>query len=181
LHPLRQFGRPVAGMMARMPYTALQQMFDPSAPAGLRNYWKSAFLDVPSDQAMEVLARYARTRPSPFMQIHLHALGGAMGRLAPDATAFAHREAPFVYNIVGMWPDSAGDADSIAWVREFYEAMRPYGLGAYINFMGEGEDARVASAYGANYARLVSIKDKYDPDNLFRLNQNIRPSMREAA
>ncbi len=174
--PLRSFGPPAMDLMAPMPYTELQTHFDDSAPAGMQNYWKSDFLGSLSDEAIETLAAHAVRRPSPMMQVHIHLLGGAMARVSEEATAFAHRDAPFLYNIIGMWSDRADSERNTQWVRELWEEMRPLGSGAYINFLADEDPARVRSAYGGNYERLVAVKDKYDPANLFHFNQNIPPS-----
>jgi FAD/FMN-containing dehydrogenase len=177
LAPLRAFGPPAADMFGPLPYTAMQAMFDPQVPQGHHNYWKSDFLDALDDRAIEVLSSFGATRPSPETQIHLHHLGGALSRVAVSETPFAHRDARLIYNIVGLWPPTDDDARAIAWVRDFWAQMQPFGRGAYINFMGRDDAARIASAYGPNYEHLVRVKDTYDPENRFRLNQNIRPSL----
>src|SRR5262249_4314278 len=151
-------------------------MFDPSAPAGLRNYWKSAYLDDLSDEAIDVLIRAAGEARSPFSAIHVHQLGGAVARVAADATAFAHRSAAFVTNMIATWERPQDDAENIAWAREHFARFEPLARGAYVNFLGEEGDARVRAAYGeSTYRRLASLKRRYDPENVFRLNQNIAP------
>jgi FAD/FMN-containing dehydrogenase len=181
LRPLREFGPPLADQFAPMPYVALQSMLDESAPSGMQNYWKADFMYELSDAAIETIVDYGNALPSPLVQIHVHHLGGAVGRLADSATAFAHRDASFVYNLIGMWADPADSQANIAWVRRFWDDMRPSSVGgAYINYMTEDDRPRVASAYGDNFARLVSLKSTYDPGNLFRQNQNIAPLRRAA-
>lgn len=177
VRPIKSFGPPAVDLIGPLPYAALQSMLDAGAPAGLQNYWKSSFLEAPGDAAIEVMVEHAARARSPLSQVHLHLLGGAMARVPQDATAFAHRDAAFAMNIVGMWQDPAENAIHTRWVREFAEAMAPHAAsGVYVNFLGdEGED-RVRAAYGPRtHARLVEVKTKYDPENAFRLNQNIRP------
>ncbi len=175
IRPLKEFGPPVMDMMGPLPYTALQQANDPTAPAGLQNYWKAAFLQDLSDEAIDAMIEYATNATSPLSAIHLHQLGGAMNRVAADATAFGHRESGFVVNIIGMWPAPVDNERHIDWARGLFAALQPYAHGAYINFLGDEGQERVRSAYGPNYERLVALKNKYDPTNLFRLNQNIQP------
>jgi FAD/FMN-containing dehydrogenase len=175
MRPLKAFGPPAMDMMGPLPYTALQQANDPRAPAGLQNYWKAAFLRDLSDEAIDAIIEYATHVTSPLSMIHLHQLGGAMNRVAADATAFGHRDSEFVVNIIGMWQEPGDNEQHIDWARGLFAALQPYAHGAYINFLGDEGQERVRSAYGLNYERLVALKNKYDPTNLFRLNQNIRP------
>ena len=116
---------------------------------------------------------------SPLLQVHLHHVGGAVGRIAADATAFAHRGSSFALNIIARWTDRADDDGNMGWTRDFAAAIEPYAHGAYVNFLGDEGEGRVRAAYGdRTYARLVAVKTRYDPDNVFRLNQNIRPENR---
>ncbi len=181
LRALREFGPPVADQFAPMPYTALQTMLDESAPAGMQNYWKADFVNELSDATIDTIVQQTAGLPSPLMQFHVHHMGGAVGRVPPADSPYAHRDAQFINNFVGMWADPADSQANIAWVRQFWGSLRPASAGAYINYMGGDEEARVASAYGENLERLVALKDTYDPTNLFRLNQNIKPSQRRAA
>lgn len=187
LRGLREFGPPVADHLGPIPYTALQTFFDATAPAGLHNYWKSDFINDLSDEAIATVVEHAGRIPSPLSQVHIHQLGGAMGRVSADATAYPTRDAHFVMNIIASWPPpTAGGADGddedqkqAGWARDFYSAMQPHFAGrAYINFLGseaqEGQ-SRVRAAYGTNYERLAALKRKYDPTNCFHLNQNINP------
>ncbi len=177
IRPLRQFGPPVLDQMGPIPYVALQTMFDPSAPAGMQNYWKSDFLQELSDDAIDTITTHASQMASPMSQVHIHHLGGAMNRIGPGESAFSRRDATFLYNIIGLWPDPSENQRHINWAREFFAAMKSWSVGgAYINFMGEETHDRVRAAYGPNFERLVALKNKYDPSNLFRLNQNIRPT-----
>lgn len=179
IRPLKEFGPPVMDMMGPLPYTALQQANDPTAPAGLQNYWKAAFLQDLSDEASDAIIESATNATSPLSMIHIHQLGGAMNRVAADAAAFGHRDEGFVVNIIGTWPTPVDNDKHIDWVRDLFSALQPYAHGAYINFLGDEGQERVRSAYGSNYERLVALKHKYDPTNLFRLNQNICKSFEE--
>jgi FAD/FMN-containing dehydrogenase len=177
LKPLREFGPPVMDQIGVLPYSVLQSALDPTAPWGSRNYWKSDLLPELSDRAIDLIVDQASRMRSPLAQIHVHQLGGAMARKAPDATAFRSRDAAFVYNLIGTWMAPEDDAANVAWVRESFDALRPVSAGgAYINFMAEETADRVRAAYGPNYGRLTALKNRYDPANLFRLNQNIPPS-----
>jgi FAD/FMN-containing dehydrogenase len=178
LAPLRSFGRPLADLIGPMPYTALQALFDESLPAGLHGYWKSNYINELGDGAVDVICEHAERMPPPFSQIFFQQLGGAIARADEDATAFGHRDGQFDFVIVAMGEDQAEVEPAIAWAREFWTAMQPFASEAvYVNDLGvEGED-RVRAAYTPEkYERLVALKDKYDPGNLFRLNQNIKPS-----
>lgn len=176
VRPLKAFGPPVMDMMGPLPYVALQQANDPSAPAGMQNYWKAAFLQELSDETIDAMIEYATHATSPLSMIHIHQLGGAMNRVAADATAFGHRDGGFVVNIIGAWLAPGDNEKHIDWARSLFAALQPVTGGAYINFLGDEGEARVRSAYGPNYERLVALKNKYDPTNLFRLNQNIPPA-----
>jgi FAD/FMN-containing dehydrogenase len=177
LRVLHEWGSPIMDHVGKLPYPVLQTMLDPMAPPGGRHYWKHDFLPELSDRAIDLLIEQASTMRSPLCQVHVHHLGGAMGKIAPDATAFPARDASFLYNVIGFWTAPDDDQVNIAWARAAFEALQPVSSGrAYVNFMvDEGAD-RVRAAYGANYERLVALKRRYDPDNLFRLNQNISPS-----
>ena len=176
--PLREFGHPVADVVQPHPFTAWQAVLDPLLAPGMRNYWKTHdFLEV-SDGLIDVLIDHARRIPDPQTEIACAQLGGAVSRVPADATAYAHRDAQFVMNVHGRWEDPAKDAACIAWARELFEAASPFATGgAYVNFLTQDEQGRVPAAYGGNYARLVALKRKYDPGNLFRVNQNIGPAV----
>lgn len=177
IEPLRAFGQPVGEHLGSMPYTAWEQAFDPLLTPGARNYWKSHNLTQLSDDAVDTLIRYAGTLPSPQCEIFLGLLGGKASEPAPDATAYPHRNALYAMNVHARWTEPGDDAACIAWSRELFSAMAPHAAGSvYINFMTQEEGARISEAYGANYERLAQIKKRYDPHNLFRSNQNIRPS-----
>lgn len=176
LAPIRALG-PAADLYGPMPYVGLQSMLDPTAPAGQRQYWKAGYLRSLEPGLVDALLEWAARKPVPFSQIHLHQMGGAVSQVAPDATAFTHRDAAFTLNILGAWEGTEGDEAGIAWARGTFAAVEQWTDGTYVNFLGaEGED-RVRSAYGpVAHARLAELKRQYDPDNVFHLNQNIRPA-----
>jgi FAD/FMN-containing dehydrogenase len=177
LRPLHAFGRPLADLIAPMPYTALQSGSDASYPDGQRNYWKSHYVDEITDGAVAVLMEHAPRMTSPSSSFYFQHLGGAIGRPGADSAAFGHRDAIFDFAILTVWQDPAEDAAHITWARDFFAAMQPYATGVYVNNLGvEGAD-RVRAAYAPQtYERLVALKDAYDPQNVFRLNQNVAPT-----
>ena len=175
--PLRRFGRPIGEHVGPMPYAAFQQAFDPLLTPGARNYWKSHDFQQITDGAADVIEQFVLRLPSPHCEIFLAHLGGAGARVAPDAMAFGRRDAEFIINVHTRWEQAADDATCVGWAREFFAAMAPHAMGSvYVNFMPEDEADRVPAAFGPNYARLAAIKAKYDPKNLFRMNQNIQPA-----
>ena len=175
--PLRSFGRPLADVIAPHPFTAWQSILDPLLTPGARNYWKSHDLNAVNDGLIDVLLDFAGRIPDPQSEIVFVQLGGAVSRVPFEATAYAHREAEFVLNVHGRWAEAAKDAQCIRWARDLFAAVAPFATGGvYVNFMTQDEEERVRAAYGGHYDRLVQLKAKYDPANLFRMNQNIRPS-----
>ena len=182
LEPLRGLGRPIADVIGMQPYAAWQTAFDPLLTPGAYNYWKSHnFLEL-SDGLLDTLGSYAARLPTPECEIFIGQLGGATSRVALDATAYPHRNANFVMNVHTRWREPADERRSIDWARQLFAETTPHATGGvYVNFMPEDEIDRVSSAYGANYARLAALKAKYDPGNLFRLNQNVRPSAQRPA
>ena len=176
LAPLLEWGNPIGTHVGPCPFVAFQQAFDPLLTPGARNYWKSHNFTEISDAAIETLLSYAGNLPSGQSEIFLAQLGGAQGRVAPDATAYWPRNARYVMNVHTRWDDAEDDDRCRAWAREFFDAAAPHASGdVYINFMPEDEPDRVEAAYGGNYERLLELKRKYDPGNMFRLNQNIKP------
>lgn len=175
--PLREL-RPAMDIFTERPYVEVQSMLDGLAPAGVRNYWKSEFLNEISDELMQVLIDRFRAVPSPMTHVDLHHLAGAISRVKDDETAFSHRDANYTYNIVSAWTDPADDERNIAWTRGLWNDLRPYALGAsYVNFAPpEGEDKAKADYGEAKYQRLAELKRKYDPSNFFRQNHNIKPA-----
>ncbi|KJS31373.1 MAG: FAD-linked oxidase [Desulfatitalea sp. BRH_c12] len=172
---MRGFGDPYGEHIGVMPFVNWQKAFDPLLTAGARNYWKSHNFTELKDGAIDKIVEFAGSLPSPQCEIFMGLIAGAANRVPSNAMAYAHRDARFVLNVHGRWDQAADDTACIEWARAFFEAAAPYAsAGAYVNFMTGDESARVASAYGANYRRLQEIKRKYDPDNMFRNNQNIR-------
>lgn len=179
LRPLRGFGRPVADLSAAMPYLELQQLFDDEYPAGTgRYYWKSLYLAELPDHVLDLLVELNEASPSVHSTLDVWQLGGALARVDAHATAFGDRSAPFMLAIEANWREPAKDKDNVAWARHVSERMHPFSTGGqYLNFPGFYEDAGHAlrSTYGRNYERLAALKRRYDPTNLFRLNQNVPP------
>ncbi|TMB63346.1 MAG: FAD-binding oxidoreductase [Deltaproteobacteria bacterium] len=173
---LRTFGDVLGEHIGAQPYTQWQKAFDPLLAPGARNYWKSHNFTELSDGAFDAIIEYAGKLPSSQCEIFIGHIAGVANRVAPDATAYMHRDAKFVLNVHGRWDSPAQDASGVEWARAFFNASAPYAsAGAYVNFMTEEEGNRVAAAYGSNYDRLVQIKRRYDPENIFHLNQNIKP------
>jgi FAD/FMN-containing dehydrogenase len=177
LRPLREYGPPVVDDVKPMPYKDLQGMLDEGFPSGLQVYWSGHFLTSLPDEAIDVLVDRFATVSSPLNALLLEQFGGAVGRVGRDATAFDHRDAAFNLAIVARWNDPSEADQHIAWARDVWQATRPFATGAYVNYLGIDDSAeRVRDAYGAGkYERLSTLKTKYDPTNLFRLNQNIKP------
>jgi FAD/FMN-containing dehydrogenase len=176
--PLRRFGRAHGEAIGMNPFAGWQTGFDALNAAGAGNYWKSHYLRELSDGVIDIFVQYAQRLPTPQSEIFVPHLDGAISRVPAPATAFQHRAAPFLMNLHARWENPADQTRSIAWARELFEAARPHSTGGvYVNFLSEEGDARVRDAYGdAAWSRLVALKDKYDSENIFRLNQNIRPS-----
>jgi FAD/FMN-containing dehydrogenase len=178
LRPLREFGPPLADLVQPMPYTAFQQILDPLNPPGNRVYWKSAVLQRLDDDAIDTIIEHSAAPASPLSAAIIEFYGGAANRVGVGETAYPLRDAEYSLNAISAWTDPAQDEANIRWARRLWEAVWPYSPGSvYVNFLGvdEGED-RVRAAYGPNYDRLAAIKARYDPGNLFRSNQNIKPA-----
>ncbi|HEX7069707.1 MAG TPA: FAD-binding oxidoreductase [Rhodothermales bacterium] len=178
--PLRTFARPMMDMSGRMPYVKAQQLLDEDYPAyKMRYYWKSAYLPDLTDGSIDLIVEHARQQPSPYSTIDLWHLAGAVKEIGEDETAFSGRRTSYMLNPEANWLDPSDDQANVQWVRRTLEAMRPYSSGGrYLNFAGfyeEGEQA-MRDTFGEKYARLAAIKRKYDPDNLFHLNQNVLPN-----
>jgi len=173
---LRSFGTVLGEHVGQMPFTAWQQAFDPLLMPGERNYWKSHNFTTLDDGLFECVAKYAGDLPSNQTEIFIGALGGAINRVPADATAYPHREAEFLMNVHGRWSNASDDDKCVAWSREFFKASEKYASGGvYINFLTAEESERIGNAYGPGMERLKKVKQKYDPNNLFRMNQNIKP------
>jgi len=177
MQPLREFGEPVADLLGPIPYVAMQSLIDPLYEPGSYNYMKAGFMSGIDDAAIDSLLAGHAAVTSPMSEIHVHHVGGAVARVAPDATAFGERSAPYLLNLVARTPTADGYDTAVDWGRAVHDSLEPALTGgAYVNFLSaEGRD-RVRAAYGEKYDRLVALKDQYDPTNLFRLNQNIVPS-----
>lgn len=175
---IRAFKKPVIDLCGPLPYPALQTMFDGLYPPGLQWYWKAAFVRELSAAAIAEHVRFAEQLPSVPSTMHLYPVNGVAGRVPKTATAWNFRDANWTQVIVGVDPDPTNNSKTIEWARNYFDALHPHSAGAgYINMMMADEGAeRVQATYGENYARLVEAKEKYDPRNLFRVNQNIRPS-----
>lgn len=177
--PIRDLG-PDLDAIQPMPYASFQALLDPTAPPGLRNYVRGEYMNALSDEGIEALIGFARQPISPLSIMIIFRIGQKVAAMADEATAFSHRNAKYLFHPISAWNDAADDERQIAFAKGASEAMRSFTSGGvYLNFTHED---RVRDAYGAEkYERLVAIKDKYDPENLFRLNQNIKPSMLRAA
>ncbi len=179
LAPLRRFGEPLVDLIRPTAYTLHQGIFDPSVPHGLHYYWKSHYLGPLGDAAIDTLAAQAWRVPSPTSFTVMFHMGGAVRRVGGAETAFEDRSAEHALNINGAWSDPQATDQHIAWVRGFWEVMRPYSTGGvYVNFLADEGEEQVRAAYGSaeKYGRLAALKKAYDPTNLFRINQNIRPA-----
>ncbi|QRM56433.1 FAD-binding oxidoreductase [Sinorhizobium sp. BG8] len=174
---LRSIGTPIADVVGPSPFAGWQQAFDPLLAPGARNYWKSHDFMELSDATIDILLDAVRNLPGPECEIFIGHVGGVAGRIAADSTAFPQRSSHFVMNVHARWREPEMDQACIGWARKLFEAAKPYSAGtAYINFMPSDEVDRVEAAYGANYRRLAEIKRRYDPQNLFRMNQNVLPA-----
>ncbi|MGY1640924.1 FAD-binding oxidoreductase [Geodermatophilus sp. SYSU D00703] len=172
----RQVARPVAEHVGPMPYPALNSAFDALEPPGLQHYWKAAYVKELTDEAIAAHVEHGAQAPTVHSTMHLYPIDGAVHDVGPDATAFGHRDATFAAVIVGAWPDPADNEANTRWVRDYYSAIAPFSeAGGYTNFASADDQSKVADNYGANYERLREVKRRYDPGNLFALNQNIRP------
>lgn len=177
LAPLRAIGSPIADVIGPNPFVGWQQAFDPLLEPGARNYWKTHDFDALSDDLIDTVLERVAELPDAQSEVFFAHLGGAQARVPDDATAYQGRSAAFLMNVHGRWSDAADDERCVAWCRELFRAATPFATGeAYVNFMTEEEGSRVSEAYGSSYARLVALKDRYDPGNLFRMNQNVAPS-----
>jgi FAD/FMN-containing dehydrogenase len=176
--PLREFGPPIADLLAPLPYTALQSLLDGLWGPGASNYFRGGHLTGVPEDAVDTVVSFAGRRPGPVAEFHLHHMCGAVDDLPADATAYAGRRAPYLFNIITRWDNGpAGGDANIGWARDLADALEPHTAGAYVNFIGDTGADRVRAAYPpATYDRLASVKRRYDPDNIFRLNQNIPPA-----
>jgi FAD/FMN-containing dehydrogenase len=176
LQPFHDVAPVVAEHVGPMPYPALNGAFDGLVPPGLQHYWKAAFVKELTDEAIKAHAQHGPDVPYVSSTMHIYPINGAAQRVPADATAFGHRDASFAMVIAGMWQDPGQNEQNTAWVRDYYEAIAPHSEeGGYVNFMAGDDQSRVNANYGRNYSRLAEVKRRYDPDNVFHLNQNIKP------
>jgi len=177
LSPVHQISPPELSFVGPMPFPALQSLFDPLLPAGLQWYWKGDFVNELNDEAIKLHVKYGTKLPSLLSTMHIYPIDGAVQRIPKNATAFSYREAKWSMVIAGIDPNPANKESITRWAKDYWEALHPYSAGgAYVNFMMEEGQSRVEATYRDNYKRLSEIKRKYDPTNLFRVNQNIQPA-----
>ncbi len=175
--PIRQFGPPALDLAGPMPLPSLNSLFDPLLPPGLQQYWKGDFVNELSDEAIALHVRYGSETPTMLSSLLLFPIDGAAHRVGKSETTFSYRDANWSAVISGVDPDPANNERIISWTRQYWEALHPYSAGgAYVNFMMDEGQERIKATYHHNFERLVAVKNKYDPTNLFRVNQNIRPT-----
>jgi FAD/FMN-containing dehydrogenase len=168
---------PVAELVGPIPYPAINVLFDDLIPRGLQNYWKTVFVDDLTDEAVAAHVEHGSRVPAITSGMHLYPINGACHDVPLDATAFGNRDASYACNIAGIWPDPADNDANMRWVRDYYAALAPHSrAGGYTNFASADDQERVRDNYGSGYNRLVQVKRRYDPSNLFHLNHNIPPS-----
>jgi FAD/FMN-containing dehydrogenase len=176
LRPVREFGAPIEVAIEPADYCDVQQAYDADFPFGLLNYWKSSNLAELSDEAIDTIIAFMADVPSPRPMVIIDQFGGAVARVPDDATAFGHRDAAYDLIIAAVWSRAAEQEAHIEWARRFWDAMEPLSSGdVYVNYLSEEGEDRVRAAYGHHLARLTDLKRRYDPDNVFRNNQNIKP------
>jgi len=177
LQGFRDVGPVVAEHVGAIPYTALNSLFDPLLPRGLQHYWKAVFAGDLTDDVIAAHAEHGQQMPAVNCAVHLYPVNGAAHDVAPGATAWGHRDAKYATVIAGMWPDPADNDKGIRWVKDYYAALAPHSQpGGYVNFASADDQAKVRDNFGAGYDRLAQLKHRYDPSNLFHLNQNITPA-----
>ncbi len=176
--PLRKFGTPLADTIAPTSYVQLNTLFDAAVPyGGVQRYWKSSFLSELGDELLNIMIARAAKMLSPMSMVLFFHMHGAAARVDRNATAFGLRHDQWDYDVISQWTDPAESADHIGWTREYWNAVEPFASGeVYVNHLDAEEATRIRAAYGGSYDRLVALKNKYDPTNLFRMNQNIRPT-----
>jgi FAD/FMN-containing dehydrogenase len=174
--PIRAFKKAALDLVGPLPQPALQSLFDGLYPPGLQWYWRADFVRELGDEAIAQHVKFANALPTMHCTMHLYPINGAAGRVGKHETAWNYRDANWAQVMVGVDPDPANNEKTISWTKSYWEALHPFSAGgAYVNFMMDEGEERVKATYGDNYKRLVEIKNKYDPGNLFRVNQNIRP------
>ncbi|MGE5644589.1 MAG: FAD-binding oxidoreductase [Acidobacteriota bacterium] len=177
LRPVRAFGPPAFAFLGEMPHPMLQSMFDALYPRGLQWYWRADFVKELSDGAIAKHIEYGAQLPTMYSTMHMYPIDGAVHRVGKNDTPFSFRDARWAQVIVGVDPDPAKNPQTIAWTKAYHDALHPFSAGgAYVNFMMDEGQERIQATYRDNYARLAAVKRRYDPGNLFRVNQNIRPA-----
>ena len=177
LQGFRDIGPVMAEHVGAIPYTALNSLFDPLLPRGLQHYWKSVFAGDLTDDVIAAHAEHGQRMPAVNCAVHLYPVNGAAHDVAPDATAWGHRDAKYATVIAGAWPDPADNDKGIRWVKDYYAALAPHSQpGGYVNFASADDQGKARDNFGAGYDRLAQIKRRYDPANIFHLNQNIIPA-----
>jgi FAD/FMN-containing dehydrogenase len=176
LQPIKDFDTAIIDTIAPMPFAAIQTMFDAGSPPGMRHYWTSSFVRELSDDLLDTLVANAPDLPPPGSMLLLEHMGGAVGRVGATDTAFSSRDAQYNVSILGTWSDPAADEANIAWARSTGKTLKTFGSGGgYVNYMADDGEAAVRAAYEVNLERLIEVKRKYDPTNVFSANQNIAP------
>jgi FAD/FMN-containing dehydrogenase len=183
LAPLRAIaGGPAVDLLGPLPYLGAQGLIEPGNQPGNRNYWKADLMDELGDAAIDAIAERAPRVPSPLSVVLLQPLGGAVARVPADATAMFRRDAGWAWHCISQWQSADDDEANIAWTREFAGALAPHSSGGvYINYTSDTSEERSRDAFGRHYERLVAVKDRYDPGNMFRHGQDIQPSAAAAA
>jgi FAD/FMN-containing dehydrogenase len=175
--PLREFGPPLLALQQAMPYPVLQSMFDGLLPHGLYHYWKADFVRELTDDAIAAHLEFGPHIPTMNSAMHIYPMDGAIHDISQDDTAFAYRDVKFVHIIAAVTPDAARLPEYRDWVRDYWAALHPHSAGgSYVNFLMEEGEERISASYAGNHQRLAAIKAKYDPENVFRVNQNIKPA-----
>jgi FAD/FMN-containing dehydrogenase len=177
LSGIRDVGPLMAEHTGPMPYAELNALFDPLLPRGLQHYWKAAFVGDFTDEFIAAHNEYGPQVPAVNSAVHVYPVNGAVHDVAPDATAWGHRDAKYACVIAGMWPDPADNEQNIQWVKDYYAALAPHSMaGGYVNFASADDQVKVRDNFGSGYNRLAEVKRDYDPGNMFRYNQNIEPA-----
>jgi hypothetical protein len=174
MQPFRELGTVLTDMSGPAPYIEVQKFFDEDYPKGRRYYWRSSYLKEMSDGAIDTLLQISDSRPSPMSSVDIWFLGGAIADVAAADSPFGHRDAPYAIGIESNWDDPSADAANIAWARQATELLKPYSTGgSYMNFEDPDDAKATAASFGANFERLVQVKRKYDPANLFRSRKGL--------
>jgi FAD/FMN-containing dehydrogenase len=176
LAPLRSYGTPIADMVTEMPYVQMQALLDAAAPTGIRRYWKSGYFTDLTDELLDIALKHVANRPSPLSPVLFFHLRGAAVKTPVESSAFGNRRDQWDSDIISQWIDPADDEKNISWTRNFWNEIAPLTNGVYVNHLGSDDDPRIANAFGSNFDKLKAIKKKYDPDNFFRMNNNIKPA-----